>query len=134
MLLGFLARKLHPGHFLPPSLASWIALPWLLFAAALFVWAALSMSRGGTSLPPGTPTRAIVTSGPYRFSRNPVYVAMLLILSGIGLHKDCVWFLLLTPVLFGLLHWGVVLREERYLERKFGSTYLDYKSRVRRWV
>jgi protein-S-isoprenylcysteine O-methyltransferase Ste14 len=83
---------------------------------------------------PGRPTTAITSSGPYRFSRNPLYVSLTLMFLGLTLAANTWWGLvLLVPVLM-LMHFGVVLREERYLDRKFGETYRQYRASVRRYV
>jgi protein-S-isoprenylcysteine O-methyltransferase Ste14 len=93
----------------------------------------LTMRRAGTNVDPGKPSTVVVGDGPYRFTRNPIYLANTLLYMGLSLVFNAVWPLLtLVPSLL-LLHWGVVLREERYLEGKFGEGYLAYKRRVRRW-
>ena len=106
----------------------------LILAGRLVIAARLQMAKAGTSLNPGEPTRAIVTSGPYRFTRNPVYVALCLANLGIGLILQDLAPILLTLALAIVLHFGVILREERYLERKFGDAYAAYRDRVHRWL
>ena len=91
------------------------------------------MRRAGTNVRPDKPTTAIVKDGPYRFTRNPIYLANTVLYVGVTLLFNAFWPLLTLVPFFLLLHWGVVRREERYLEARFGETYLDYKSRVRRW-
>jgi protein-S-isoprenylcysteine O-methyltransferase Ste14 len=79
------------------------------------------------------PTTAIATDGPYRFTRNPIYLGMFLGLTGLAIGFNSLWILVaMVPFYFVIRH-GVVAREEAYLERKFGEVYLGYKSRVRRW-
>lgn len=99
--------------------------------------AALAMRRfraAGTNVPTPLPATALVTEGPYRVSRNPIYLGLTLIYLGIGIAADSIWVLgLLVPVLV-VLRYGVIAREERYLERKFGRAYRDYRARVRRWL
>ena len=73
-------------------------------------------------------------TGPYRFSRNPIYLSMILLHLGAGVWTKSLWFFVLAVLSVALLAWGVISREERYLERKFGDAYLSYKSRVRRWI
>ena len=73
-------------------------------------------------------------SGPYGFSRNPIYLAMLLLQIGMSFWANSPWFLLFAALPAALLVWGVISREELYLERKFGADYLAYKTRVRRWL
>lgn len=90
--------------------------------------------RAGTNVPTNKPTHAIVTDGLYRFSRNPIYVALSLVYVGIAIAVDSLWVVgLLVPILV-IIRYGVMTREERYLERKFGEEYLRYKASVRRWL
>lgn len=105
----------------------------IVVSLALVLVAVREFRRAGTSEDPGEPTTAIVQSGPYRYSRNPMYVALTLMMAGIALVANNLWLvIMLIPVLV-LMHWGVIFREERYLEAKFGSEYGDYRRRVRRW-
>jgi protein-S-isoprenylcysteine O-methyltransferase Ste14 len=76
----------------------------------------------------------VVDSGVYRFSRNPIYVGFLLVLVALAVGANMGWMLVMLPILFVLLHFGVVRREERYLSAKFGAGYDDYRARVRRWI
>jgi protein-S-isoprenylcysteine O-methyltransferase Ste14 len=75
-----------------------------------------------------------VTDGPFRYTRNPIYVALTLFYLGIGVVLNALWVLLLIVPLIVVMQLGVITREERYLERKFGDEYLRYKARVRRWL
>ncbi|MBM3597638.1 MAG: isoprenylcysteine carboxylmethyltransferase family protein [Alphaproteobacteria bacterium] len=113
-----------------------IALGLALIAAGggIFVAAVVRMMRVGTNVPTWRPTTALVTDGVFARSRNPIYVAFAFIHGGIAFAAGNAWMLVLLVPALALIHWGVVLREERYLERKFGAAYLDYKSRVRRWL
>ena len=77
---------------------------------------------------------ALVAEGPFRFSRNPIYVALTLIYCGIGVAADSGWVLGLAVPLLAVMRYGVIAPEERYLEAKFGDAYRDYKGRVRRWL
>ena len=95
--------------------------------------AVLTLHRGGASIPTGQPTDHIVAGGPYRFSRNPIYLGMVLLQIGIGVWANSLWFIGLAALSVVLLTWGVISREERYLARKFGPQYSTYKDRVRRW-
>ncbi len=105
-----------------------------LVSAALALWARQEMKAGGTNVRPDRPTLAIVTSGPFRYTRNPLYLSLCLLQAAAGLLADDWIPLLLAAPLALALHFGAVVREEAYLERKFGVTYLDFKRRVRRWV
>lgn len=123
-----------PLPFLPPRFAS-IAGP-LAILVALVIWVAavIQLRRARTTIQPYKPTTAIVESWPYSFSRNPIYLAMALMYVGISLLFNALWPLLLLPLVLIVIQRGVIEREERYLDGKFGSDYIDYKSRVRRWV
>jgi protein-S-isoprenylcysteine O-methyltransferase Ste14 len=119
---------LAPGTGLLPGLVS------VGLALALAGWCIGLFIRAKTEVPPHRPTSAIVTDGPYRFSRNPIYVALTLLSAGIALWVNSFWMLgLLIPTLV-VMTIAVIGPEEQYLERKFGAEYLDFKSRVRRWI
>lgn len=103
-------------------------------AIAIIAWGRMTMQRAGTNIEPTKPTLAIVTGGPFRFARNPLYVGLMGLLLGIGLIFDTWWSVLALIPVFLILHFGVVLREEAYLERKFGEPYRAYKASVRRYL
>ncbi|MFQ6018715.1 MAG: methyltransferase family protein [Kiloniellaceae bacterium] len=112
-----------------PAGAALIALGVGIVAAAFKQFRA-----AGTNVETSKPTNAIVTGGLYRFSRNPIYLALSSIYAGIGIAADNLWVLaLLVPVL-AIVRSGVIAREERYLEDKFGADYRRYKAAVRRWL
>jgi protein-S-isoprenylcysteine O-methyltransferase Ste14 len=92
------------------------------------------LSRAGTPVPTNEPTRALATTGMHGWSRNPIYVGMFLIYGGIAVAARSPWALIFTLPLAITIRYGVVAREEAYLERRFGDAYRDYKSRVRRWL
>ena len=103
-------------------------------ALALLVWAIATITRSGSNVPTNQPTTTIVETGPYRFTRNPIYLGMMLGLIGLAIVVNSLW-LLLTLVPFALvIRYGVIAREEAYLERKFGDVYGRYRARVRRWL
>ena len=91
------------------------------------------MKRVGTNVLPTQPTLALATDGPYRYTRNPLYVAAICVYLGVTLWVDSL-VLLLLPFVIGVLHAGVVLREERHLSARFGSQYEAYRAGVRRWL
>jgi protein-S-isoprenylcysteine O-methyltransferase Ste14 len=107
----------------------------LIVAAIVLVGSALSQfKRAETSPKPHKPTTAIVTSGPFRFTRNPIYVSFTLAQLGIALMIASGWILALVVPALLFIRIGVIAREERYLERKFGGEYVRYKRGVRRWI
>jgi protein-S-isoprenylcysteine O-methyltransferase Ste14 len=132
--LGFALEALLPGSEVPA------AVRWVLGPALLLLGLALALSfvrvfeRAGTAVEPWKPTTAIVTGGPYRFSRNPGYLGMALTYVGIALLAGALWPLATLVPTLAVVNWGVIVREERYLERLFGEEYLTYKARVRRWI
>ena len=134
LIAGFVLEALLPGVDLP-ALVEW-GIGSLLVAGGLvlLLWFNTSFSRKGTAVEPWKPTTAIVTSGPYRFTRNPAYLGMALTYVGIALLSSAVWVLVPLPFVLAVIDRGVIAREERYLERKFGEEYLSYKRTVRRWV
>ena len=112
----------------------WSGLVLVVAGVALIITSRRTMLAAETNINPFKPTTSIVRTGPFRFTRNPLYLAMTLIYLGLTLLANTWWcFPLLVPVLL-LIHFGVVVREERYLERKFGDSYRDYRLRVRRYL
>ncbi len=90
--------------------------------------------KAGTNVPPTRPTTALVTHGIYALSRNPLYISLSLLMAGIAVAADRGWILILLAPVLVVMRYGVIAREERYLERKFGDAYRAYKTRVRRWL
>ncbi len=137
--LGFLAVGLAADFALPyPLLTNAVQFPLgaviIVAGFAILAFAFFRFRAAGTSVHVHQPTTAIITGGAYRFSRNPIYLAMTLVISGIGITVDGIWVIaMLAPTLL-VMHYGVIAREERYLEAKFGKVYLDYKRSVRRWI
>ncbi|MBN8551754.1 MAG: isoprenylcysteine carboxylmethyltransferase family protein [Caulobacterales bacterium] len=106
----------------------------ILVGLGLEMWAGGLFRRAGTNVVPWSPSTALVASGPYRFSRNPMYVGFTLVYLGLALGLQSPSALILLLPCLALMTWGVILREERYLAARFGQAYLDYKDRVRRWL
>jgi protein-S-isoprenylcysteine O-methyltransferase Ste14 len=100
---------------------------------ALGLWPVVLFRRSGQSENPWKPTSSIVERGPYRFTRNPMYLQMVLVCVGVAILLMNWWILLLTPVGAWVLQRLAIVPEEAYLERKFGEAYVAYKRRVRRW-
>ena len=132
---GLAAAWVYPLPFVPASIpAGWVGAAAVAAGFALAAWAVATMRRAGTRFKTHQPTTRIVAAGPYRFSRNPIYSGMFLVLIGFGLGFDSLWLLVALGLFYPVIRYGVVAREEAYLERKFGDAYLDYKAKVRRWV
>ena len=98
------------------------------------IWGRRTMKAAGTNINPALPAKTIVASGPFRFSRNPLYLCLTLMYVGLMLAVNTWWGIVLFIPLIIVMHFGVVLREERYLERKFGESYLQYRAQVRRYL
>jgi protein-S-isoprenylcysteine O-methyltransferase Ste14 len=132
---GIAADRLHPLPFVPASVPrSWAGVAIFAIAFALAIWAIVTIRQAGTQVETYKPTTAIVANGPYRFTRNPIYLGMMLALIGLAVILDSLWLLATLVPFYLVIRYGVVAREEAYLERKFGDVYLGYKSRVRRWL
>ena len=134
---GFFLKWLVPVRLVPPSLAtpacfagSAIALLGLAFGG----WALVTFLRARTTPHPNHPVNALVTWGPYRFSRNPMYVGLSFGTAGIALVANTPWLLAVLPPVWLALRGFVIVREEAYLERKFGEEYQAFKARTRRWL
>lgn len=134
LAFGFLLQWLVPRHILSTNARYWIGGAILACGIVLAIWGRRVMEQAGTNVNPMEPTTALVAKGPFRFTRNPLYVSLTLMYVGLALLTNALWVLvLLVPILL-VLHYGVVLREERYLEGKFGDAYRSYRSAVRRYL
>ncbi|MFN2400397.1 MAG: isoprenylcysteine carboxylmethyltransferase family protein [Gemmatimonadaceae bacterium] len=109
---------------------------WLLIGTGLAVggWAFATFRRHHTAVFPNRPATSLVTEGPYRFSRNPMYVGLTLVYVGLSLLSGIFWPLIFLPLVLLLLWVAVIRREERYLTEAFGSEYPAYQAGVRRWL
>ncbi len=110
-----------------------IGVPLVLGGGVLAVAAERAFKRVGTNVPPWRPALALATSGPYAYIRNPMYVGLILLLAGIAAALASDWLVILLVPTALVLHFGVVRREERYLEAKFGEDYRRYKASVPRY-
>jgi protein-S-isoprenylcysteine O-methyltransferase Ste14 len=135
--LGYAVHRFVPAYLWPggtPPAAR--AAAWILIA----IWLTLSGSavflfrRAGTTPNPMQPTTAIVLHGPFRFTRNPMYLSLVALYGAVTLFVNSLWPLVLLPVVVALIQREVIAREEAYLEAKFGEEYRAYKARVRRWL
>jgi protein-S-isoprenylcysteine O-methyltransferase Ste14 len=135
IVVGIAADRLHPLPFVPASVpGAWVGGAIFAIAFAIGVWAIVTIRNAGTQVETYKPTTAIVANGPYRFTRNPIYLGMMLGLFGLAIALDSLWLLATLVPFWLVIRYGVIAREEAYLERKFGEVYLGYKSRVRRWL
>ena len=134
LVMGIVAQMLQPWILPVPMVVRWLGGALAIAAVALGVTARATFVRAGTHVNPYQPATCLVTHGPFRFSRNPMYVAMTMLYAGATLMLRNGWLLVLLPVLMVLMHVAVVLREERYLGKKFGADYEAYCARVRRYL
>jgi len=137
LVAGWLLDRAAPLSLVGPTGRS-TATPagWLLLACgvALAAWAISTFRAAGTAIRPDRSASTLVTHGPFRLSRNPMYLGLSLLYLGMTLLVSSVWCLLLFPFVIGILHLTVIRREERYLAATFGTGYDEYRRRVRRWL
>lgn len=134
LLAGWLATVVWGD---PVELGAWrVPVGWVL--VVVFVgwngWALWLFRRHRTGLLPGHETSAMIEEGPFRLSRNPLYVGLLVLYVGLALSAPTFWGLVLFPVAVLLVLWGAILPEERFLHERFGAPYDDYSRRVPRWL
>jgi protein-S-isoprenylcysteine O-methyltransferase Ste14 len=134
LVTGALIQLAIPLPFLPGMLAVPLGASLVVLAIALFAYSVASFRAAGTPVPARKPTTVIVRTGPYRFSRNPIYLAFSLLQLGIAIWVNSLWLLATLIGAVALIHCVVIRREEQYLERRFGKQYVDYKASVRRWL
>lgn len=133
LLVGLWLDRRWPIGGLPPILARPLgALAGLGFLVT--ITALLAFRRARTRPEPWKPTTALVTDGPYRYTRNPMYLGFACLYLGVALWFGGYWTLGLLPAVLVVMTVGVIRREERYLERLFGEVYAAYRNRVRRWI
>ena len=134
LVTGALIQLARPRPFFPETLAVPLGASLVVVAIALFSSAVAKFRAARTPVPARKPTTVIVRTGPYRSSRNPIYLAFSALQVGIALWVDSLWLLVTLVPALALMSFWVIPREERYLEARFHSEYLPYKSSVRRWL
>lgn len=134
LVLAWLLQGAIALPLLPPGIAQVAAGLFLAAGIVLCVWSIGLFRRSKTSLVPIKPTAALVLSGPYRITRNPMYLGLLCLYLGAAFWLNLIWALVLAPAVVGVVQRVVIEKEERYLEQKFGETYRQYKAQVRRWI
>lgn len=107
---------------------------WLTLGLLLFIWTLWTFYRHHTTVNPYAAASELCTDGPFRFSRNPIYLGDWFILIGVALLLNTLWPLVFAPLIWAMLRFGVIRHEEAHLEAKFGDAYRSYKKRVRRWL
>jgi protein-S-isoprenylcysteine O-methyltransferase Ste14 len=134
VLLGFVLQKVAPNPVLPKRVRRGLGLALTVSAFAVAFSALRELREAHTPFDVREPTTAVVTTGIYAYTRNPLYLAMMMLYLGIGSLRNSRWHWLLALPTAVALQVAVIAREETYLERKFGAEYLDYKAHVRRWI
>ena len=132
-LVVLVLRSLWPMPIFPAAYL-WTGLTVAVIGIGIAIWGRRTMRAAGTNINPSLPALAIVQSGPFRYSRNPLYLALTLLFLGLTLAVNTWWGIVVLVPLASVMHVGVVLREERYLDQKFGEAYRQYRSRVRRYL
>jgi protein-S-isoprenylcysteine O-methyltransferase Ste14 len=133
-LVGIALELAFPISALPLPLAVAAGVIGVAIWFALDGAAMMHFRRAGTSMVPIRPTTALVTSGPYGITRNPMYLGMAVLYAALALSLGVIWALAVLPLVIIAVDRLVIAREEPYLERKFGEPYREYKRRVRRWL
>lgn len=133
ILLAFVLALAVPLPLRVSMPVRWVA--WVLVVVG--IWLSIvgraTFERAGTNVDPTQPATKLVRNGPYRVTRNPMYVGMAFACVALAVASVNGWLLILLPPTWAVMHWGVILREERYLTRKFGAEYEEYRRRVRRY-
>ena len=132
--LGLAAEFSLPAAPLPRTVALWLGVVIIALSIPIVISAFKALARARTAFDARKPTTTIVSDGAFQYSRNPTYLALTLLYVGFALVLGSPWVLLMVVPAVALTQWGVVLREERYLEAKFGEAYRRYKTNVRRWL
>ena len=134
LLAGLALDYLWPVALLPDRVQFFAGIVVIALGGVIIAFTLPQFRRTRTNFSPFKPTTALITGGPFRFSRNPAYLSLSLLYTGIGIAADNILMLgLLVPTLI-VMHYGVISREERSLQSKFGEEYLRYKASVRRWL
>ena len=131
--VGRLVQWFFPLPGLPAALSRVGGATFVAAGILLCLWSIAVFWRARTSLVPIKPSTTLVIAGPYRFTRNPMYLGLLLVYVGMALWTNVLWGLMLLPLVVTVVQRLVIQKEERYLERKFGAEFLHYKTQVRRW-
>ena len=136
VLIGFIAKWLLPFdlifHIWPTRLI--IGMPLFIVSGLIAINALIIMKKNKTAIRYNNPTTKFIIEGPFRFTRNPLYLSLLLVMGSITVIANSGWHLITLVLLFLIFNFGVVAREEHYLENSLGEEYIQYKNKVRRWI
>ena len=134
LIIGFLAGKSLPNFSAPILVTRTLGGLLIGLSVVLAFSAMLAFRKAGTTIRPDRPATTLANAGPYRFTRNPMYLSLAFAYAGIAILGQSLWALLILPIVLLVIRYKVIAREEPYLERQFGEAYTDYKTRVRRWI
>ena len=134
LLLGSLLDRRRHISFLPRGAARAMGWPLLGGGVVLNGWFLRTIRNAEVPIRTDKPVPKLTTEGPFRYTRNPSYLALAMIYAGIALLRNSLWAILLLPLVVKVMQREVIGREESYLERTFGEEYLTYKAKVRRWA
>ena len=134
ILLGVLFERFWPLIIPEGPLVTWLGRGLALAGLAVMIAVGIRFRRAATDIRPNKPTSTMVTDGLFRFSRNPIYVSFLVLQLAVALILNSYWIVITIPLTLAGLDLYVIRREEKYLSRKFGQAYDDYKAGVRRWL
>jgi protein-S-isoprenylcysteine O-methyltransferase Ste14 len=132
--LGSTLQWLRAVPVFPTAVQVPVGVALVMAAGLLFTWSVREFCRADTPVASVRPTTRIVETGPYGFSRNPIYLAFTMLHLGVAVWVNSAWLLGTLAVCLGVMSFGVIAREERYLERRFGEAYTRYRATVRRWL
>ncbi|MEM1377008.1 MAG: isoprenylcysteine carboxylmethyltransferase family protein [Pseudomonadota bacterium] len=132
--IGYLLKYFAPLEIGLDDLRPWVSGLLIVCAITIDVLAMLTLSRARTTILPNQRSENLVTNGVFSVSRNPIYVANILLLLGIAMWTNNLWLLLLTPLSAFATQQLAIVREEAHLISQFGTEYSEYQSRVRRWL
>jgi protein-S-isoprenylcysteine O-methyltransferase Ste14 len=134
VVLGVLTDRLWPVALLPGAVQYGLGGLFIVLSVSIMPFVLREFSKAHTHFDARKPVTALITSGPFRFSRNPSYLALTLLCVGSAIISDTVWIIAWLVLAVLLIDKGIIQREERFLEEKFGEVYRSYKAKVRRWL
>ncbi len=134
LMVGLGLDYLWPLPFLPQTIQYAFGFTIIALSGLLIGWVLREFSKSKTSFDYRKPTTEIISTGPFRYSRHPAYVSLMLLNFGIAIAVDSLWIFVTAIPAVLIVHYFVILREEAYLDRKFGDEYQRYKAAVRRWI
>jgi len=136
ILIGFIVQWLFPLTFMFNNWPSrlFVALPLFIASGLIAINALTIMKKSKTAINFNNPTTKFIAEGSFRFTRNPLYLSLLIVMACIAIVANSAWHLIAFVILFLFFNFGIVMREEQYLENCFGEEYKQYKNRVRRWI